>query len=167
MQTNYGELHVEQDPKTGRYRSRPPSPGINSAGHPAAAGRRESGGPPVPPGAGPHAHGKPAHHDQGRPKYRSKLEARYAGHLEALQHTGEIREFRHESITLTLANRCRFTPDFHVLLPDGRHEFREVKGWAREDAIIKIRVAARLYRWARFILITRPKGEWVEREVQP
>jgi hypothetical protein len=51
-----------------------------------------------------------------------------------------------QSITLELANNCRYTPDFVTLMPGGDVRFWEVKGahiW--EDGWIKLKMAARLF----------------------
>lgn len=101
------------------------------------------------------------------PRYRSKLEAFYAAHLAALQHAGEIQTWRYENIRLVLGAKTSLTPDFHVINKDGRHEFRETKGWAREDAMVKLKVAARQFAWATFYLVTRQQGQWIEKIVTP
>lgn len=69
---------------------------------------------------------------------------------------------------LKLADNCRYHPDF-VTLTDGQLTAWETKGFMRDDAAVKIKVAARLYPWIRFVLVTK-KGkpaEWIETEVSP
>ena len=58
---------------------------------------------------------------------------------------GDILSFRYEPIRFNLAPRTSYTPDFLVMLKDGSFEFHETKGWAREDAMVKLKIAARLY----------------------
>lgn len=58
-----------------------------------------------------------------------------------------------QSITLKLANGCRYTPDFVVMA--GRPVAYEVKGFMREDAAVKIKVAAAAYPWIQFFLVWR------------
>lgn len=71
-----------------------------------------------------------------------------------------------QSVTLKLANGCRYTPDFIVpagLLP--MHAY-EVKGFMRDDAGVKLKVAASLYPWIKFHLVTRLRnGAWDVQEV--
>lgn len=94
----------------------------------------------------------------------NKTEAAYAEQLAARVHVGEILEFKFESLKLRLADRTWYTPDFSIVLPDGAREIHEVKGHWTDDARVKIKVAAELYPYYRFIAVRRVKGEWV-REV--
>ena len=56
-----------------------------------------------------------------------------------------------EAVTLRLADDCRYTPDFMVIAEDGVVEFHEVKaGFWRDDARVKLRVAAETYPMFRF-----------------
>ncbi|MBZ0266253.1 DUF1064 domain-containing protein [bacterium] len=75
----------------------------------------------------------------------NKLEARYAQHLRLLQHNAEIHSFCFERHNLKLADRTYYRPDFAVMLPDGKIEFHEVKGFMRDDANVKIKVAAQQF----------------------
>jgi hypothetical protein len=100
----------------------------------------------------------------------NKLEAAYAAHLDQLKRTGEITEFYFEKITLVLAPRTRYTPDFLVELPDGAMEFHETKGGLfRDDAKVKLKVAAALFPAFPFKLVRQiPKkdgGGWQIEEV--
>ena len=87
----------------------------------------------------------------------NKLEKSYADHLRELQLAGEIYSYAYERHKLKLADKTYYTPDFEVMLPDGRIEFYEVKGFMRDDAAVKLKVAAqqfpqyifRLVRWDR------------------
>jgi hypothetical protein len=69
----------------------------------------------------------------------------FAIQLEARKRAGDIREWHFEGITLKLADDCRYTPDFMVVERDWTISFSETKGFWREDAKIKIRVAAKMY----------------------
>lgn len=72
----------------------------------------------------------------------------------------------YEGITLKLGHDCRYTPDFFVVdyadTNDGFDPWAiyafEVKGFRRDDAMVKIRVAARMYPWISFFLVEREKG---------
>ena len=87
----------------------------------------------------------------------NSLERRYAQHLHSRWLAGEIHSFSFERHNLKLADRTYYRPDFEVMLPDGTIEFHEVKGFMRDDANVKIKVAAqqfpqyvfRLVRWDR------------------
>lgn len=99
-------------------------------------------------------------------------EADYAWRLDARMRHGEIVAWRYEAITLRLAERTTYTPDFLVLKPDGAVELYEVKGgFIREDANVKLKVAAAQYPWFRFLLVRAAgrKGAriWSAVEVHP
>lgn len=72
-----------------------------------------------------------------------------------------------QSITLKLADDCRYTPDFWTIDPKGQFFFWEVKGFFRDDAKVKIKVAARQFRWARFVLVTKDKTGFHDQPVNP
>lgn len=97
------------------------------------------------------------------PGEMNKTEAAYAEHLEARKLAGEIAAYWFEAIKLRLADNTTYTPDFFVMLPNGLLECHEVKGFWRDDAKVKIKVAADKYPF-RFIAVTRePKklgGGW-------
>lgn len=149
----YGEHTLAIDDRTGQARKVSPT----KLGPHNGVVRREA----VAPAPGPRV--SSSVNDQ--PKYRSKLEAQYAGHLEALRHVGDVRDHRYEALRLILAKDCTLTPDFLVRTKDGAIEFHETKGFLREDAMIKLRVAARLFPFWKFILVTRKKSVWEYREI--
>lgn len=72
-------------------------------------------------------------------------EAEYAALLEARKVAGEIVWYRFEGITFKLADDTRYTPDFAVMMADGAMEMHEVKGFWRDDAKIKIKIAADMF----------------------
>lgn len=87
------------------------------------------------------------------------------------QWLGVLRSVEHDwlgiqPIGLKLADNCRYHPDF-VTLHDGQLTAYEVKGFMRDDAAIKLKVAARNYPFIRFVLVTRVKKQWIEKEVSP
>ncbi len=91
----------------------------------------------------------------------NRTEAQYLTHLETLLHAGTVAAFYFEKVKLRLAEKTYYTPDFLVVLPDGRIEFHEVKGFWRDDARVKFKVAAEQFPWFRFVAVTRPKiGGW-------
>lgn len=90
-----------------------------------------------------------------RPRGRSKLQAAYAEDLELRRRTGELLDVEEEAISLRLAGRTWFRPDFLLRFPDGHVEIHEVKGHWEDDARVKIKVAAECHAWARFVAVTR------------
>lgn len=87
----------------------------------------------------------------------NKTEEAWAAALEFQRREGSVLWWAYEAITLKLASDCRFTPDFLVQLADGTLECHEVKGWFRDDAKVKIKVAAALFPLV-FRLVIKKKG---------
>lgn len=82
----------------------------------------------------------------------NKTEAAYDAHLWSVR--GSVVVWHaFEAITLKLANNTRYTPDFVVQRTSGAIELHEVKGFWRDDARVKIKVAASLFPF-RFIAVT-------------
>lgn len=71
----------------------------------------------------------------------NKLEARYAMRLEELRRAGKIVFWKFEAVALRLANRTTYNPDFYLMLVDGSIGFHETKGFWRDDARAKIKIA--------------------------
>jgi hypothetical protein len=90
-------------------------------------------------------------------------ERRYAAVLALRQQAGEVIWFKFEGMTLKLADDTRYTPDFAVMLADGLIECHETKGFLRDDALVKIKVAAAQFPF-KFRMFSRKRGQWVERE---
>ena len=84
--------------------------------------------------------------------------------LEARKRDGQIRDWRFEQVTLKLAPDCRYTPDFWIVENDGSVTVEETKGFWRDDAKVKIRVAATLFPWLRFVALRLTKGAWQQEE---
>jgi len=72
-----------------------------------------------------------------------------------------------QDITLKLGDDCRFTPDFHYFTPSGQMYFEDVKGFQRDDALVKIKTAARMFSWATFLIVKKTKGGWEIKEIKP
>ena len=72
-----------------------------------------------------------------------------------------------QNITLKLGDDCRYTPDFNYINENGRLVFAETKGFFRDDAKVKLKVAARLYRWADFHLVVKYGVGWKIETVNP
>jgi hypothetical protein len=108
------------------------------------------------------ASGKPLAEAQKPAKPRmNKWEALWAAELEQMKRDGAIRWYGFEAAKLRLADKTHYTPDFMVLWAGGLVEFQEVKGFWRDDARVKIKVAAELFPY-QFTAITRERktGEW-------
>ena len=99
-----------------------------------------------------------------QPGTMNSTEAAYAGHLEIRRQAGEIALWRFESFKLRLAKSTYYSPDFEVVLSDGLIELHEVKGFWRDDARVKIKVAAETFQEFRFLAVRKlPKkagGGW-------
>lgn len=90
----------------------------------------------------------------------NKTEAAYADLLESKRRAGLLREYHFQALTLKLADDTRYTPDFFVVATDGTVECHEVKGFWRDDAKVKIKVAARQFPF-RFIAVRYVKKTWL------
>jgi len=60
-------------------------------------------------------------------------------------------ECRYECTTLKLAKDLRYTPDFQIISRDGHIWFFETKGFWRDDARAKIKMAAEKFQEYRFV----------------
>lgn len=103
-----------------------------------------------------------------KPGFMNPLEAEYAALLEIRRRTDtDVAWYAFEAVTLKLANRLAYTPDFLVMRTDGTLEVHECKGFWRDDALVKIKAAAEKFPF-RFIAIQKlPKkegGGWKVRE---
>lgn len=92
-------------------------------------------------------------------KYDSQGEADHANRLDAAQRTGGVVWWAHKPFAFILSEhenkskRIRYTPDFLVLTGDLEMEVHEVKGWWREAALVRVRLAAEkfwMFRWRIF-----------------
>lgn len=68
-------------------------------------------------------------------------------------------ECRYECQTLKLAKDLRYTPDFMVIDTDGHIWFFETKGFWRDDARAKIKMAAEKFQEYRFVA-----ASWTKRD---
>lgn len=92
----------------------------------------------------------------------NKWERQYADRLQAAVLAGEIKSYRFEAVKLRLANATFYTPDFMLMRNDGAIEFHEVKGFWRDDARVKIKVAAEQYRDTfHFLAVTKKRSDWI------
>ena len=97
------------------------------------------------------------------PGMMNKLETAWGAQLTAQKMT-----WLFERITLKIADDTRYTPDFFSLgLTDDVPTFYEVKGFMRDDARVKLKVAADRFPMFRFYLVTRKGGAWQVEEIEP
>lgn len=97
----------------------------------------------------------------------NKTEEAYAEHLKAEQYAGKVAWFKFEGVKLRLADNTFYSPDFAVMLADGRLQMQEVKGFWTDDARVKIKVAADLYPFEFIAVKARAKkdgGGWTREE---
>lgn len=73
----------------------------------------------------------------------------------------EIKDYRFEAVTLRLAERTTYTPDFMVIYSQGLPEFIEIKGFSRDDARAKFKVTSSLFPWFVFTWIQLRKKRGV------
>jgi len=99
----------------------------------------------------------------------NKTEARYADRLELQRLAGAIARWDFEPMTLHLAPRVSWRPDFRVILADGTIELHEVKGrakggryYATEKGQMKIRLASELHPFPIVVVWPLAGGEWGE-----
>ncbi len=92
-------------------------------------------------------------------KGMNRTEAKYGQHLELRLRAGQIAWYKFEGITFKLADDTRYTPDFVLMLTDGTIECHEVKGFWRDDAKVKIKVAAEMFPFV-FRSVMLKHGGW-------
>lgn len=96
-----------------------------------------------------------------KPGRMNGLETAYSQVLEARRLAGEIKMWRFESVNLRLADRTWVKLDFKVTPNSGPEEYHETKGRWREDARVKMKVAAEQFPEYSFFGVQRIKREWV------
>jgi len=86
-------------------------------------------------------------------------ESAFADYLDGRIQRGEIKRWDFEPEKFRLADNTYYTPDFRVVENDDRIVFIETKGFWRDDARAKIKIAAALHPY-RFTAAQKKKGEW-------
>lgn len=95
----------------------------------------------------------------------NKTEAAYRQLLLDALSLGDIQWFRFEGLKLRLADNTFYTPDFAVMAADNVMECHEIKGFWRDDARAKIKIAADQYPFRFKAVQPLPKkrgGGWKE-----
>jgi hypothetical protein len=95
----------------------------------------------------------------------NKLEGAYAQRLELERIAGLWQWWAYEAIKLRLANGAWYKPDFALIDAGGHFVIHETKGHWREAARVRIKVAAELFPFFKFVAVTRQLqrdgGAWV------
>ncbi|MCL7941202.1 DUF1064 domain-containing protein [Halomonas sp. ATCH28] len=93
----------------------------------------------------------------------NQTEAAYEADLAFMKSAGDVAWYRFEGLKLRLADSTFYTPDFAVMRSDGVMECHEVKGFWRDDARAKIKIAAEMYPF-RFLSVKKRRkkdgGGW-------
>jgi len=87
-----------------------------------------------------------------------------AQELDIRKRAGEILDYRFEGVKLRLADYTFYTPDFFITYRD-HFEVMEVKGFWRDDARVKIKVAAAMYPFFKFVAVQWKKRQWIYEEI--
>lgn len=98
----------------------------------------------------------------------NKLERAFWERLRGRDEGKDILRTYREPLSLRLAGRTTYKPDFVSVITDLERSnvvCWEIKGFMRDDAAVKIKVAAELYPWMNFVLVTRTKQKWECRHV--
>jgi hypothetical protein len=99
-------------------------------------------------------------------RYKSKLERLYAMELADLVRNGTVARWYYEPVTLRLADRTTYRPDFLLVFPDGTLQFVEIKGKSTSGRYnagkAKFKIAREMYPHWQFVMLTRGKGGWEE-----
>ncbi len=90
----------------------------------------------------------------------NKWEAAYAEHLEQLKATNAIKRWDFEPERFRLATGAYYTPDFRIVYHSSAIGFDEVKGFWREAARVRIKVAAEHNPMYLFRAVTKRSGTW-------
>ncbi len=92
----------------------------------------------------------------------NKTEQAYLEHMRAHLATGSFIE--PHALTLLLGNGVRYTPDFIVSDTSGLWAY-EVKGHMRDDAAVKLKVAAGKFTFIKFVLVWRNGAQWGQQRI--
>jgi len=90
----------------------------------------------------------------------NKMERAYSLGLDVLRQAGIIERWAFEPLTFRLAHRTGYTPDFVLWYPDRRVRIIEVKGYLRDDAAVKFKLARKLFPEWEWLMVRRVKGHW-------
>lgn len=86
-------------------------------------------------------------------------ESKYAHLLENRKRAGEILDWGYESMRFKLAPGSIYTPDFFVVYED-HMELIEIKGFLREAAGVRFKVAVEKYPWFKWTMLRWKNKRW-------
>ena len=89
----------------------------------------------------------------------NKTEAKYSQELDAMLFSRQILGYHFGRVKFGLADRTWYTPDFIVVYPT-HIEVVEIKGFLRDDAAAKFKIAAETFPWFKWKMLRLRKGEW-------
>lgn len=95
----------------------------------------------------------------------NKTELAYSQNLELKKRAGYIIDWRFNAIRFRLGSGAYYKPDFLVVKVDC-FELHETKGFMREAANVRIKTAAELYPWFRWIVVRATPAGWDFKEVK-
>lgn len=102
---------------------------------------------------------------------QNKTEAAYDEVLSRRKLCGEIEDYRFEPLSLIIShnvpgkrNALSYKPDFLVVKKDC-FEFHEVKGFMRSRDLARMKAAAEMFPWFKFIVVRAEKGNWTFEEM--
>ena len=92
----------------------------------------------------------------------SNLETLYLDDVvKPLLTAGVIIHYAYERLKLKLAPKTYYTPDFAMILPDGRTEYHEIKGRKRhDDSMVKFKTAAEMFPFYAFKMVVFRDKQW-------
>lgn len=102
---------------------------------------------------------------------QNKTEAAYDEVLRRRQLVGEIEAYRFEPMSLIIShnvpgkrNALSYKPDFLVVTKEA-FEFHEVKGFMRSRDLARMKAAAEMFPWFKFIIVRWEKKTWTFEEM--
>lgn len=100
------------------------------------------------------------------PGTMNKWEEQHAGMLWIRVMAQDVSGYHFERFRFKIGKKCLYIPDFVLLENDGSFSVDEVKGFRRDDAMVKIKVAALMYPQITFRLWEQKRGAWKMTEVE-
>lgn len=88
----------------------------------------------------------------------NKTELAWSARERFRMNAGEVRRFWMQSVKIQIAPRCWYTPDCLTEEASGLLVFTELKGFLRDDALVKFKDAQKLMPFARWQMVKRGKG---------
>lgn len=90
----------------------------------------------------------------------NKTEARFAAELDWMIYNKQVSRYLFGTVKFRLAKRTWYCPDFVVFWADGVIECVEIKGFVRDDAAVKYKVAREKFPMFKWRMIRRGKDGW-------